>query len=269
MKLTQVLLPVAVLGGVVAAYFGGLQGSKTGALNQGLLGGKIANSPVMASGGSMTFRTSGGWACDTVSGQSSAFHTKCVSSGQLNVVDSKGVPIGTIDWDNVLPPDTHFGTPATNFGALGWSGLATPWSLDIWARDKNGKAVTSGSSPAPVEVGEVRMCTVSAPFNTSNNTAPQCDTSAAYAAGSLPYILIYVNGSSVGSGGTLGLLENNVNDPATGLPYAVQYYDSKCTIHDASQAIPGCEHPGIITSSLDSSSKFYVCKDGNCVISID
>lgn len=236
MKLaTQVGISVVALGVIgVAAYLGTALaiGRAVAALERF---SKIGNSPIMASGGSMTFRADGGWNCDTTSN----LHQECVSTSQVSV--------GTIAWDNVIPNYDD------NLRTLGWTGLSKAWSLDIRARDNPNR-------------GGVLMCTTST--NTfSGSTSPACDAATVtYGANSKTYILIMIEGSSATSGGTLALMDSSAAESGTS---AEQYYDSGCLIHDPSKVsmIPRCEHPGNITSSIDKN--VYKCQHGNCQIAID
>jgi hypothetical protein len=189
---------------------------------------KFGNSPIMASGGSMTFRSTVGWTCDTVQGQT--YHSKCVSSAP--------VPLGTIDWDYVAP------LPGSS-GTLGWTGLSSAWSLDIWARDnKNGDLAM---------VGGVKMCTTSV-----GDISATCG-------GTPTYLLIMVEGKSVGQKGTIGLMDSRAAEVNTS---AVQYFDTGCDVHNVNNLkIPACEHPGAIQDSIDNQT--YKCQHGSCQISID
>lgn len=181
----------------------------------------------------MTFRAVGGWTCDSVTGKK--YHTKCVSAQ---------ASVKTIDWANVAPPDNTVGT-------LGWSGLTTPWSLDLWTK----------ANPK----GGVRLCTTST--STISATCDVIDKPGADYSKDPSYVLITVQGTSVAAGGELGLMDSNAAEAGS---KAVQYYDSLCVIHDPSKAnvIPACEHPGLIDSSIDK-QKGYHCRHGGCVIGIE
>jgi hypothetical protein len=203
---------------------------------------KIGNSPIMASGGSMTFRSAAGWTCDTQAGTP---HTKCITS--------KAVAISTIEWDNVLPPDTY---P----GELGWTGLSTAWTLDLLAK-------------ANSYAGGVHICT-----STSGDLTKGCDgPGTSYSANaSQAFILIATVGKtsagnpSGSNTSTLSLVDSAAYD-SSDLDYAVQYYDPDCTVHNPSK-IPACEHPQTIQTSLDmpnGSYKLYKCQHGDCQIAID
>jgi len=235
-KLTDVFVSIATVSALAAAFFS-WEAAKIAQISGGK-GSHVGNSPIMASGGSMTFRSADGWSCDTVQGQS--YHTKCVSASSF-VVNS-------LDWDNVKPP------PAPLFGTLGWTGLtATAWTVDIYARDASGNVV----GPPFKDVPGVKLCTSSS------------GQLASAACGGAPnYILIAVEGKSNDPSGKgyLGLVDSRVKDSSA----AEQYFDSYCTLHVTS-GIPGCEHPGAIVSSLDGSipGQIYQCKDGNCQIQID
>jgi hypothetical protein len=244
---TQAVISVVALGLIgTIAYFGSVMGTRSAlfAATSGRmrgLGSHIGNSPIMASGGSMTFRSTTPWFCDTVPSQN--YHTKCVTTTKVS--------IASIAWDNVLP----FSDSAV--GVLGWTNLSTAWRLDIWARDVAGNAADASGNP--IKVGGVMMCTTST--NTITANAPICG-------GAPTYLLIMVEGSSVDAAhsGVLGLMDSTAAESGT---YAKQYFDSKCNVHDASnnKTIPGCEHPGIIVSSIDSQT--YKCQHGNCLIAID
>jgi hypothetical protein len=231
------MITVATLAGIAAAFLGGLEGVKL-AFSMILNGpnrGKIANSPIMASGGSMTFRAQGVWNCDSHTVAQLTYHTLCVSSAKVTGA--------TIDWDNVVAtPDGK--------GALGWSGLTAAWTLDIFARGNNGSLGTHVLHQSP----EVRMCT----SNTNVAASATC--------GATPpnYILIQVDGNSIAAGGVVGLVDTSLHEQT----YAVQYFDSGCPVHTAAAGVlPACEHPGaIVVGTLDST--VYKCKDSSCQIAI-
>jgi len=228
-KITEGLTFVSALGAITVASFAYVAATHLKVVVIPL-SSKIGNSPIMASGGSMTFRANTTtWNCDTVAGQ--PYHTKCVTAAQ--------VPVGTIAWDNVITN--------TSLRTLGWTGLTTPWYLDIYARN------TSGTVVAPAQAGGVRMCTA------STNVIANATCSGT------GYILIMVKGTSVVANGKLGLMDGSVNDSSA----AKQYFDSGCIVHTvlANNTLPGCEHPGNIVSSIDGLT--YKCQDGSCQISID
>jgi hypothetical protein len=232
LKLAQALSFIAALGALAAAYFG-YQGDKRVArfvADFGSMSSGIGDSPILASGGSMTFRITGTtWNCDPPpSGQN--YHTKCVSSGM--------VPTGTVRWDNVVPT-------TGNVGTFGWQGLTTAWTLKLWARDDSGNSA---------KVGRVEICT------TSTNTigSASCDAGTSY-------VLIAAKGAGV-HGGSVGLADSNATD--NGALTAVQYLDTSCDVHlNANKSVQACEHPGYIESSIDA--KTYKCRHGGCQIGID
>lgn len=205
----------------------------------------IANSPIGASGGSMTFRAAKtSWVCDSVTIAGATYHTKCVTKDQ--------VPVAGVDWDDVVPISNSV------VGSLGWTDLSMPWMFDIWARNAGGNAL-KGS-------GGVKLCTTST--NTISATAPTCDALAAqpqpYSVPATSYILVYVEGSNVAK---LGLMDSNAVDSGSNT-VALQYYDSTCDIHDPAKmpTVPACEHPGQIDSSIDKTQ--YKCQHGACQIGI-
>ncbi len=234
----QVAISVVVLGIVgVAAYFGAVA-VLSRLIIERVRVSKIGNSPIMASGGSMTFRSAGvEWTCDNPAGPS---HTKCVTA--------KMVSVATIQWDNVLP----IGTSA---GSLGWTNLTIPWAFDIWARNPGGNVLKG--------TGGVKMCTTST--NTISATAPTCDALAdmpqPYSSPAMSFVLLYVEGSNVAS---LSLKDSYAAESGTN---ALQYFDSSCTVHDPSMKIQACEHPGEIDSSIDKGK--YRCVHGSCQITVD
>lgn len=133
MRLTQVFAVVAAIAALVAAFYTRAEKVKLEALlaasENYTIKQHTGDSPVMASGGSMTFR-SAQWSCDN---PGSTAHTKCVTTN--------AVPTSSIDWDFVDHPDG-------SFGAQGWTGLSTQWMLTIFARENsnNGGVILCTSS---------------------------------------------------------------------------------------------------------------------------
>jgi hypothetical protein len=204
-------------------------------------GSRIANSPIAASGGSMTFRAVAGWVCNDSGGN---LHTWCTSHDMVS--------ISTVDWDNLLAQSAS--------EPLGQTGLSTPWKLDIFARPLTSTA-------------EVRMCTTSTLPSTT--TAPTCDFDSApnttYGSNQ-SYLAIMIEGSSP-QGGTLGLYNGvyDPTDPTDKAIHSVQYYDSGCAIHNPAKnaTIPPCEHPGIVQVYFNHMATYsYKCQHGNCQISV-
>ncbi|MBV9770448.1 MAG: hypothetical protein JOZ32_12815 [Bryobacterales bacterium] len=238
MKLTQVLALVAALAAIVAAYFG-YEDYKRNKVslpvrpnNVGGFGAHFGNSPIVASGGSMTFRITGPgnlWSCDTTS---PPLHQQCVSS----------VPVSTGDiaCNDVISPD---GSQANC-----WSTVSKAWSLEFRVRDNP-------------QNGGVKMCTI------SSMTSTKCDAEL----NSVPsytsaYILMQIVGASVQTGQTPGkvaLMYSSAIDSGQ----AIQYYDSGCDIHDPTHSpIPACEHPGTIKNSIDN--VINKCRHGMCQVAL-
>lgn len=234
MKLTQAFLSVAALGVLGAgAYFGAVAAIEK-AISGTVRGSHTGNSPILASGGSMTFRAVGGWSCDTAAGTP---HTKCVSVSK--------VAMSTLDWDNVFPQSSS--------GTLGWTGLSTAWTLDLYANDNQ-------------YGGGIHMCTASSGVIASAT----CDSSGTSYSGSSSqaYLLIATTGKTTQNHTTLNLVDSTAYDADAGdtAIHAVQYYDPDCGVHSNSK-IPNCEHPKVVQTSLDSGNK-YKCRHGNCQIAI-
>lgn len=246
MKLaTQVGISVVALGVIgAAAYLGA-----TAAISKVIIAipriSKIGNSPIMASGGSMTFRAAVGWVCDTVAGMP---HAKCITV--------MPVAMSTIAWDNVVPPDN---TP----GELGWTGLSTPWTLDLLAKEN-------------MYQGGIHLCTTAS----GDIKSAKCDDTASTTpySSAFAYLLITTTGKTkagnpMGSNTTtLSLVDSAAYDTNDNGVYAVQYYDPDCGIHNPITKIPACEHPKFVQTSLDmpgGSYKQYKCQHGNCQIAID
>jgi hypothetical protein len=240
---TQVGLSVVALGVIGAAAYLGTVAAISRAVAALERLSKIGNSPIMASGGSMTFRAAGSsWTCDTPAG---SLHTWCMTQDT--------VYMSTVAWDNLVPQ----GAP----GTLGWTKLTKPWKIDILARPDG-------------NTGGVKMCTTgTAPSTATPPKAPTCDVDSSPSVTSytnnLSYIVLLIEGSSQ-KGGTLNLYDS-VYDSAK--LQAVQYYDSGCSIHNAANqtpkmvAVPPCEHPGQVTASFDTAT--YKCQHGICQIGID
>ena len=152
------------------------------------------DSPVMASGGSMTFRSTNGWSCDTPPGN---LHQRCVVGGKVDT--------STIEWDDVVPLAPN--------GALGWTNLQG-WTLDIYARDASSK---------PTRKGYIEMCTTSS----GNIATTSCDNKTGF-------LLISTAGSKGVMGQAVSIIDSNVLETTTAPFYAVQYYDPGCQTHNGS-----------------------------------
>jgi len=189
----------------------------------------VSDSPIMASGGSMTFRASTPlkWSC-----YSATQHPYCVTQTQFTA--------SSIALDGIMPANNTNPVPAGFADLSQFSG----WKILMYPRAVDGSLVKSSF---------VEICQISKPASPLPQTPPPCVGSG--------YILLQAHGNGVG-GRPVSLVDSNAsNDSST-----EQYYDPDCEVHPSGTAVPGCEHPGTITL-VDQ--KDYVCNHGACVITFN
>ena len=216
-RLRKTFVAVSALGIIAAATFFILSPRTIEKLGRDLkfliLGMKVGDSPVMASGGSMTFRAQSTWNCYTPERQNTQ---KCVTANKLSPMSL----------------DANYVDPVTANQAFGWAGLNS-WILDLYARKPDGTPVQDDGSAK--KAGWVRICT-------SNSNVAKDAT-----CGSGNYVLIAVMGvGAKGNPNSIGLAGSSAVEPANtpyaGTYYAEQYFDSDCNSHNASN-MEACEHP--------------------------
>lgn len=152
-------------------------------------GAHVGDPPIMASGGSMTFRARAGWSSCTTVGSGSSAVTTCISQKQIDGSE--------IALDGVVPTTAGAPIPA------GWSDITTQWTIDMYARDAAGQiARTSG----------VHLCT--------SDAAGNCGAAAINST----YVKIWNFGQGVNNTGT-NLIPISVQDSAQGY----QYRDNGCS----------------------------------------
>jgi hypothetical protein len=243
------LLTVTAIASVVAAFFAfrarnlvpeihdrAIPGIDTVAMLEkqiieNILNSRIGTSPIMASGGSMTFRLTdmgNKWNCV-------GNNTQCVTANKVPMADFAFYDV--LDGAGMLPKDLK--------------GLSKSWTLTMWSRNDDGTTADNGRQKR----GKVTICT--------SIDQKACDPANTSYGGGKAYVLIKAEGGS----GTVSLVDSNAADPAS-ITKAKQFSDSGCKIHENDgKPIPACEHPGIIEFSEFSGGTF-TCQHGNCQIGI-
>jgi len=217
-------------------------------------------SPILASGGSLTFRSPYGWTCTPTAAGAMTFSycytgqsiTKIVFSAHyLFRPDSTSISGYTPAPDNSNNP---LSTGAVSFM------LRQP-NADA------GSQPPQATSPVPPYV---ELCT--SKYQSLDNN---CGTSSGYFqvqvhnSGSSNAVLICSNGVEV-----LGFA---CPPTSTGPIYAVQYFDPTCHVHGTTNSggstdkpppyVPACEHPGWVQWPVDN--YYYSCRSGSCWVTLD
>jgi hypothetical protein len=194
------------------------------------------DSPITASGGSMTFRSQSMWSCSSPIGQP-PISTICTSA--TNITAFSAIRLYRQDPNN----NTNF------FSAPSYSSSnALADTVTFYIRNSSGDP---GPAPTP-------HTSPSTPFITLTSGGGQ--------------VKIQVNNVNNSQAGLVnsdaGEPSGSTNVPAT--TYAVQYFDPTCLVHGTSNIppspVPACEHPGWV-NWVDSQN--YLCVDGVCWVALD
>jgi hypothetical protein len=186
-------------------------------------------SPILASGGSMTFRAYRPWTCAAPVGNTPSI--ACVALANVTSFGSAGV-------ENLMST-----TPAPNQGPGIGNGTVV-----FHMRDRMGGLSSSGVS--------VTLC-----MSQSAMPGGACATS------NITTVQIKVTNPSGSSAGLVTSYAVEPADAHTSATYALQYFDPACPVHGTSaypippNNIPACEHPGYVDWP-DSSQ--YRCRSGTC-----
>jgi hypothetical protein len=193
------------------------------------------DSPVTASGGSMTFRSQSMWTCSVPTSASPNLPTFCTTAST----------IGAFTALRLYRPDPN---SSTNFfsAPTSSSSSAIPETITLYMRKDSGDP----GATAPT---------------TTSTTTPYIKLTSS---GSSVTIQVYnVNNSRSGLVMS-NAVETSNSPPATPTTYAVQYFNPDCPIHvmPPPSTILACEHPGWV-NWVDTQN--YLCVDGLCLIGLD
>jgi len=185
-------------------------------------------SPILASGGSMTFRAYSPWVCSLPLGGANV-STDCAALANVTSFSSVGVeqPMSATE-----APQNYVGNGTVVFHT----------------RDQAGHLPNSTVS--------IRLCM-------SQSSAPggPCATS------NITAVQLHVTNPSGSSAGLVGSNAVEPPDANTRQTYAVQYFDPACPVHGTSaylippNNIPACEHPGHVDWPDGGP---YRCRSGAC-----
>lgn len=186
------------------------------------------DSPITASGGSMTFRAKSGWTCSSAKTGMPGMNDFCWAQTNISKFEVEDIQ------DDL---GNQIGNANQSSGTVYFNLRMDDGSLNPPFPNK------PKSTPPPVPY--IALCT-------SDSNDPKmggCN-------GKTKYVLVRVYGPN-SSLVTSKAFENNAS------VFAVQYFDTTCDVHDAAlHYVPGCEHPGWVLWGFDN--KYYRCKHGGC-----
>jgi hypothetical protein len=200
-------------------------------------------SPIVASGGSMTFRSQSTWNCSAPSNQVYV----CITSGSISSLSASGLYM-----QNPSNNSQYYAAPTT---------ITSSAKIRFYLRQSNGTPSTSG-------VQSIVLCTSSSSSYDSTCNGTGNVQIQAYNATNSNYPPVLVASNAVEP--------NSTYAPQT---YAEQYFDPTCLVHGSPPntptqpatdvpltPIPACEHPGYVTW-VDNNT--YACVEGACWVNVD
>jgi hypothetical protein len=208
------------------------------------------DSPITASGGSMTFRSQSPW-------------NPCIAPTGTGVANISSVCITSASFSGFTPTHLYRGDGQGNFfsaPSYGRISGSETGKVTFYMRLPNGDPGAAPTSTSTPSTPYIVLCT---------SNSPNYDMSCG---GGTNYVQVQVYKTATSNP---ILVSSNAAEPSGSSyspqqTYAIQYFDPGCPVHGTSSTapnpVPACEHPGWVTW-VDKQS--YLCVQGLCSVSLD
>ena len=207
------------------------------------------DSPITASGGSMTFRAQSKWTCSTPTSPSNV-STVCIAS--TGIASFGATRLYRLDTNS-----NFLSAPSYGRGSGYESGAVT-----FYLRPASGDPGATAPTPSTTTTPYIVLCTSSfGSYDIACSGTNYIQVQVYNVATPTPTHAILVASAAV---------EPSTSDYASA-SYAIQYFDPACAVHGTASVpipspIPACEHPGWVTW-VDKQS--YLCVHGLCSVALD